>query len=154
MTHHGPATRISSGDEGPGAGAGAGLARAPEDPTARAVRVARGSLGRYRVLAYVTGVMLLVLCLEMILKYLLNVDVRSLAWVPFAHGWVYVVYLATVVDLWSKMRWGFRRLIAMVLAGVVPVMSFLLEKPVHRDAAAKISAAERAAAASGLTAQA
>lgn len=97
---------------------------------------ATASLRRYRVLALITGAMLLVLCVELLMKYVLGVDddvMRYVAWVPFAHGWIYVVYLVTVVDLWSTMRWGLGRLVTMVLAGVVPVMSFVVERSVHRQ---------------------
>ena len=104
----------------------------------------RASLARYRALAWVTGVFLLVLCVELLLKYVVRVsdDVMGyVAWIPYAHGWIYVVYLVTVVDLWSKMRWRFGRLAVMVLGGVVPVMSFVVEKKVHTDAEARIAAA-------------
>lgn len=110
---------------------------------------ARTALGRYRVMAWITGVMLLILCVEMVLKYVVRVsdDVMAwIGWVPFAHGWIYVVYLVTVFLLWSTMRWGFGRLVVMVLAGVVPVMSFFVEARVHRDGLTEIAArGERAA---------
>ena len=64
----------------------------------------RASLGRYRALAWVTGVFLLVLCVELVLKYVVRVsdDVMGyVSWIPYAHGWIYVVYLVTVVDLWA-----------------------------------------------------
>jgi len=105
---------------------------------------ARAALGRYRVMAWVTGVMLLVLVVEIVLKYVVGAPdpvMRWIGWVPFAHGWIYVVYLVTVLDLWSKMRWGFGRLVAMVLAGVVPVMSFVVERRVHAEAEARLPAA-------------
>ena len=98
----------------------------------------RGALGRYRVMAYVPGTMLLFLCLEMVLKYGFHHDATH--WVPRLHGFVYIVYLVTVWDLWSRMRWSWGRLVTMVLAGVVPVMSFVLERRVHRDAEARIAA--------------
>jgi integral membrane protein len=110
-------------------------------PTVREPQKARGALQRYRVMAWVTGVMLLVLTLEIVLKYVVGAPdsvVRWMEWVPFAHGWIYVVYLVTVLDLWSKMRWGFGRLVGMVLAGVVPVMSFVVERRVHADAEARL----------------
>jgi integral membrane protein len=103
---------------------------------------ANGALRRYRVLALITGVMLLILCVELVLKYVVQVGddvMRWIAWVPFAHGWIYVVYLVTVVDLWSTMRWGFRRLASMVFAGVVPVMSFVVERSVHEQGLAQIA---------------
>lgn len=104
---------------------------------------AEGALRRYRVMALVTGVMLLVLCVELLLKYVVGVGddvMRWVAWVPFAHGWIYVVYLVTVLDLWSTMRWRLGRLVTMVLAGVVPVMSFVVERAVHRDGVERLAA--------------
>lgn len=108
----------------------------------------RAELGRYRVMAFVTGGMLLVLCVEILLKYAVHVGpgvLRWIGWVPFAHGWVYVVYLVTVLMLWSSMRWGFGRLAVMVLGGVVPVMSFVVERRVHADALARLDGDGRAA---------
>ncbi|HZK04414.1 MAG TPA: DUF3817 domain-containing protein [Actinomycetaceae bacterium] len=103
------------------------------DPYAARVREvtekkARGALGRYRVMAFVTGTMLLLLTFEMIMKYGFRSGEPFLgAWVAISHGWIYVVYLITVFQLWSFMRWDFSRLAALVAAGLVPVMSFVLE---------------------------
>lgn len=107
------------------------------------VTKARGALQRYRVMAWVTGVMLLILVVEMTLKYAVQPGddvMRWIEWIPFAHGWIYVVYLITVMDLWSTMRWRFGRLAAMVLGGVVPVMSFVVERRVHADGEALVAA--------------
>jgi len=119
----------------------------PAAPGPRPVRdpeKARAAVGRYRVMAWVTGVMLLVLCVEIVLRYVVQVgpDVRTwIAWIPQAHGFVYIVYLASVLDLWSKMRWGYGRLAAMVLGGVVPALSFVVERRVHADAAGRLGPA-------------
>ena len=125
-----------------------------ESPTATSVdpwvRKARGATLRYRVMAWITGTLLLLLCVELILKYVFHangVDAAGTpnpvigAWIAYAHGWVYVVYLVTVFDLWSKMRWRLGRLATMAAAGVVPVMSFVLERKVHAQALARIEAA-------------
>ena len=122
------------------------------DPWARK---AAGATARYRVLAWITGSMLLVLCVEMILKYVLRLpgftvegDPRSEAAriIAMVHGWVYVVYLVTVFQLWSTMRWRLGRLVTMAAAGVVPVMSFILERTVHTQALARIEDARTRAA--------
>lgn len=105
------------------------------------------ALQRYRVMAWITGVMLLVLVVELVLKYVVKAPdsvMAWIAWVPFAHGWIYVVYLVTVFLLWSTMRWGLGRLVAMVLAGVVPVMSFLVEARVHAAGLAQVTTGRRA----------
>lgn len=88
--------------------------------------------------------MLIALCVEMVLKYVVKADVSAIDWIPRAHGVIYVLYLVTVFDLWSKMRWSFGRLAAMIFAGVVPIMSFIIEAKIHREATAKIEAAQRA----------
>lgn len=93
-------------------------------------RKARKAWRFYAVMAFVTGVMLLLLVVEMVLVYLVGVgpEVEAwIAWIPFAHGWIYVVYLISVFNLWSAMRWGLGRMAALVVAGVVPVLSFVME---------------------------
>lgn len=110
----------------------------------------RARLTRYRVMAFVTGTMLLVLCLEMLLKYVFQANGLDAAgsprpvlgtWIAIVHGWIYVAYLVTVVQLWSAMRWSLGRLVTMALAGVVPVMSFILERKVHAEALARVDGA-------------
>ncbi|WP_245991119.1 DUF3817 domain-containing protein [Bogoriella caseilytica] len=93
-------------------------------------RKARTAFRFYRALAFVTGVMLLILVVEMIIKYVIRWEevVPYIEWVPFAHGWIYVIYLAAVFNLWSVMRWPFKRIVFLVLAGVVPVLSFVMER--------------------------
>jgi len=107
-----------------------------------------GVLRFYRIAAYVTGALLLLLVLEMLLKYTpINREIELagpqgfLALVPrttvtavnlstgilIAHGWLYVVYLFADFRLWSIMRWPFSRFIAIALGGVVPFLSFIVE---------------------------
>lgn len=112
----------------------------------KAVRAATGSVQRYRIMAWITGVMLLLLCVEMILRYGFSYRQAVLDLIPIIHGWIYVIYLVAVIDLWSKMRWRFGRLATMVLGGVVPTLSFIVEKRVHAEAQAKIDAAAAALA--------
>ncbi len=103
-------------------------------PTARQVRPVAPALARYRVMAIVTGVFLLILTVEVVLKYVLGVDVGEVGrLIAIVHGWIYVAYLVTVFDLWSKLRWGFGRFVALVLAGVVPVLSFVVERRIVRE---------------------
>lgn len=91
----------------------------------------RRSLQRYRMMAWVTGAFLLLLTVEMVVKYLLLGGEPWLGtWIAISHGWIYVVYLLTVMDLWSKLRWPLGRLVTLVLAGVVPVLSFVAERRV------------------------
>ena len=110
----------------------------PQPPARAATHAAkaRSAFVRYRIMAFVTGGMLLLLTLEIVLKYVFQVAGVDEAgsprpvigsWIAFVHGWIYVVYLVTVFDLWSRMRWGVGRILGLVAAGVVPVLSFVLE---------------------------
>jgi integral membrane protein len=113
----------------------------------------RGALRFYQVASVITGVLLLLLCAEMIMKYAFGLELELggprgfLAFVPIdtvtavnlstgilmVHGWFYVVYLFSDFRLWSLMRWPFTRFIIIALGGVVPFLSFILEARIGRE---------------------
>jgi integral membrane protein len=105
------------------------------------------ALTRYRLLAYATGVLLLLLTLHVILKY--GFDSNGLGvWVPIAHGWLYLVYVVFAIDLWQRSRLPLGRMVLVALAGTVPAMSFVAERWVTarmRPIIEAQQAAERAA---------
>jgi len=116
--------------------AATGTPAAASPGAGRPPRALAGALRRYRVMALVTGGFLLLLCLEMVLKYVLrlNGDEPVLGdWIAIVHGWIYVLYLVTVVDLWSSLRWRFGRLVELIAAGVVPLLSFWAERRTTSD---------------------
>jgi integral membrane protein len=84
----------------------------------------------FRVMAYVTGVFLLVLVTSMVLKYGFGND--ALSWSAYAHGWLYMVYLVTVLLLGTALHWTPGRMVLVMLAGTIPVMSFVAERRVTR----------------------
>ncbi|MDX3314967.1 DUF3817 domain-containing protein [Streptomyces sp. NPDC054884] len=94
-------------------------------------------LTRYRVMAYVTGVLLVLLSLGVIAKYILDVDGAAdfTRVVGFAHGWLYVLYLVFAFDLGSKAKWPVGKLLWVLLAGTVPTAAFFVERRVSRELA-------------------
>jgi integral membrane protein len=116
---------------------------------------ARNALRFYRVMALLTGTMLMILTVEMLYKYLyvpfvlggspseaLNFGGFDLAAaIAISHGWCYVVYLIACFWLNQAMRWKLGRLLILALAGVVPVMSFILERRIHRQVETELEAA-------------
>ncbi|MEU9989969.1 DUF3817 domain-containing protein [Streptomyces sp. NPDC048045] len=96
-------------------------------------------LTRYRVLAYVTGVLLVLLCLSMIAKYGLEVDGAAdvTRVVAIAHGWLYVVYLVFAFDLGSKAKWPVGKQLWVLLAGTIPTAAFFVERKISRELEAK-----------------
>lgn len=127
----------------------------------------RGALKFYQVASVITGVMLLLLCAEMLLKYVWHFELFAfgpngvLSFEPvietgtglestgsgvnlstgilIAHGWFYVVYLFSDFRLWSLMRWPFLRFIVIALGGIVPFLSFFLEARIGREVRAYLA---------------
>jgi integral membrane protein len=103
----------------------------------RGIRIVKGALTRYRVMAYVVGVMLLVLVFIAVpLKYLGD-NPTLVEVVGPIHGFLYVVYLIFTVDLTFRLRWPIGRMLLIMLAGTIPFMSFVAERWVTRNARAR-----------------
>jgi integral membrane protein len=102
-----------------------------------APRPTPGALTRYRVMAIVTGSLLLLVFLGM-LRYIDALGVPD-SWDPFfftlaqVHGVVYMIYLVTVMQLWLQARWGYGRLAAMFFGGIVPLLSFFVERRITHE---------------------
>ena len=132
----------------------------------------RTALAAYKVSAIVTGVFLLLLVVMMVCRYGLGADIELggpdgfLALTPrdlivgvnlstiilIVHGWLYVVYLALNFILWRLVRWSFTNFLFISLGGIVPGLSFYLERRVPRDAEAEISKHESSTPREGVTA--
>ncbi|MFI0859957.1 DUF3817 domain-containing protein [Streptomyces smyrnaeus] len=97
----------------------------------------RSVLTRYRVMAYVTAVLLVLLTLGMIGKYLLGMDGAEgfTSVVGIAHGWLYILYLIFAFDLGQKAKWPLGKQIWVLLAGTVPTAAFFVERKVTREIA-------------------
>lgn len=89
-----------------------------------------GAFTRYRVIAWIVGVALVVLVLVgMPLKYVFG-DPTVVAVVGTAHGWLYMLYLAATFDLSRRVDWPLKRMLLVMLAGTVPFVSFYAERRV------------------------
>ena len=98
----------------------------------------RGALARYRVLAYVVGVGLLALVAAMVLKYAFDVT-GPIAVVGPVHGFLYAVYMVVAFDLALKARWSVKGTLWVLIAGMIPFVSFVVERSVSR----KVRAGEK-----------
>jgi integral membrane protein len=58
-----------------------------------------------------------------------------------AHGWLYFIYLIVGVDLAFRLRYPLGKTVLILLAGTVPFMSFVAERFVHKDVAARLATA-------------
>lgn len=100
-----------------------------------------GPLKRFRAIAYVVGVGLLVLVLiGMPMKYIPAIsDSTVVAVVGPIHGLLYMIYLALTFDLSMKGKWSPKGTILVLLAGTIPFLSFVAERIVTR----KVKAGEK-----------
>ena len=94
----------------------------------------------YRVLAPVVGVLLAVLVFVGVpLKYFppegsalqtFGSDVTAV--VGVAHGWLYMAYLVVSFLLWRRTRWPLPFAVLVLLAGLIPLVIFWVERSVVR----------------------
>ena len=100
----------------------------------------KNALLRYRVMANVVGVLLIVLVLVGVpLKYLTpdgtgpqHTGEWITTYLGVAHGWLYMIFLVTAFVLSRRARWDLAFTITTLVCGTVPILSFWAE---HRATA-------------------
>ena len=102
----------------------------------------RGALTRYRVMAYVVGILLVVLvCVGLPLKYIWG-DGRVVTWTGMPHGWLYMILLITAYDLGRRVKWSIKWFLLIMAAGTVPFLSFVAEHFATKNVRATIAASQ------------
>ena len=87
-----------------------------------------GALLRFRVMAYVTGVVLGALTVWLVIGYgfldYANTEVKPdlYRWLWTAHGWLYLVYLIAGVDLCFRIKLSVIRTLAVLLAALLLIL--------------------------------
>lgn len=94
-------------------------------------RAVRRALGFFKVMAVVVGIGLLILTLEVVLHY--GFQNESLAWWSPIHGVLFMAYVVSVANLGFKVGWSLGRMVRLMLAGMVPLLSFWVERQVARE---------------------
>lgn len=115
----------------------------------------KAALLRYRVMANIIGVLLIVLVLVGVpLKYLTadGSNAQQLGgWITMylgiAHGYLYMIFLVMAFWLSRKARWTLAFTFVTLLCGTIPILSFWAEHRATRHVRAQMSAAASPAAA-------
>ena len=93
-----------------------------------------GAVRRYRIMAYVTGVVLMVLCFVGIPLQLAAHNNFVVNYVGTTHGILYMIYIG--VAYWMTRRVGMKltspSTVIVLLAGTIPVLTFVVERWVTR----------------------
>ncbi len=97
----------------------------------RSPETIRKALTFFKVMAIVVGCGLLLLTLQVILKYAF--DNHALDWWPQPHGFIFIVYVVATANLGFKVGWSLGKMVLIMLAGCVPFLSFWVEQRMSRQ---------------------
>ena len=104
----------------------------------------RAAALRYRVMAYITGVLIIVVCFIGIPLQVAEHNEWIVKYVGTVHGWLYVVYVVVAYILAQRLKMKAGPTVLLLLAGTIPVMTFFVERWMQRDYIAPALAAESA----------
>jgi integral membrane protein len=135
-------------------------------PPTRDFPTIRRSLLFYKVFAYATGTFLLLVCAEVVLRYVFGSEVvvggglgpvalvapeqvhavgganLSLA-VLITHGYLFIAYLVSDFVLITVMRYPITRFLIIAAGGVVPALSFIMERKVKGEVGSYLAGREQ-----------
>lgn len=83
---------------------------------------------RYRVLAYITGVLIIVVVFAGIPLQVAAHNTVLTGPVATVHGFLYLVYILFAYILSRKLHMRIKPTIILLLAGTIPVMTFVVER--------------------------
>lgn len=92
-----------------------------------------GALLRYRIIAVVVGIgLVLLVVVGLPLKYIGNSG-GLVAVVGPIHGFLYILYVLATLHLSTKARWPLGKIVLLALAGTIPFLSFVAERKVTHE---------------------
>ncbi len=87
------------------------------------------ALARFKFISYLAGVVLILFTIEITLKYS---GILEIPWFAQLHGIVYMVYVVIAFDMSRKAKLSLRETSLVLIAGTIPVMSFVAESRIRR----------------------
>ena len=107
----------------------------------------RAAVLRYRVMAYITGVVLIILCFVGIPLQVIGNNTVVVNDVGILHGILYIIYIIFAYLLTRRLRLTIGPTVLILLAGTIPMLTFVVERWVtHRYIDPALAAADGAAA--------
>jgi integral membrane protein len=102
----------------------------------------RAAVLRYRVMAYITGVLIIVVVFAGIPLQLAAHNTFIANDIGTVHGFLYIVYVIVAYLLSRKLKMRTGPTVLLLLAGTVPIMTFVVERWMTRAYIAPALAAE------------
>jgi integral membrane protein len=87
------------------------------------------ALARFKFIAYLAGIVLILFTIEIVLKYS---GIMEIPWFAQLHGIVYMVYVVIAFDMSRRAKLSLRDTFLVLIAGTIPVMSFIAESKIRR----------------------
>ena len=90
----------------------------------------------YKYMAFIVGIALLSATIALILRHTTNPEIADASWYGYlwmAHGYLYMVYLVATFNLSIKRSWKLGKMLLVMLAGTVPLMSFITEARLAKE---------------------
>jgi integral membrane protein len=87
------------------------------------------ALARFKFIAYLAGIVLILFTIEITLKYS---GILEIPWFAQLHGIVYMVYVVIAFDISRRAKLSLRDTFLILIAGTIPVMSFIAESKIRR----------------------
>jgi len=87
------------------------------------------ALARFKFIAYLAGIVLILFTIEIVLKYS---GILEIPWFAQLHGIVYMVYVVIAFDMSRRAKLSLRETFLVLIAGTIPVMSFIAESRIRR----------------------
>jgi len=102
---------------------------------------ARKALTFFKVMAFIVGIGLLVLVVELVIEYGTSMkgEQNPLHWWPQPHGFIYMIYLVATTNLGFKVGWSLPKMVGIMLAGCVPFLSFWVERRVAAEVEGRLT---------------
>ncbi|MGH3207610.1 MAG: DUF3817 domain-containing protein [Trebonia sp.] len=104
----------------------------------------RTAVLRYRVMAYITGVLIIVVCFAGIPLQVAAHNTFIVNQIGTVHGFLYIVYIVVAYILAQKLKMKMWPTVLLLLAGTIPIMTFVVERWMQRTYIAPALAAESA----------
>ena len=90
----------------------------------------------YKYMAFVVGIALAVATIALIARHTTSPDFANASWYAhlwMAHGYLYMVYLVATFNLGVKSNWKISKMLVVMLAGTIPLMSFVAEMKIAKE---------------------
>lgn len=87
-------------------------------------------------MAFIVGIALLSATISLVVRRTTNPEIADASWYGYlwmAHGYLYMVYLVATFNLSIKRRWTLGKMLLIMLAGTVPLMSFVAEARLAKE---------------------